>query len=81
MDDARAPAADANPSHKHGSEPQSTLPAIVRHGHELPFVAPSSYLRPKPNSRTMSEPKPVSALDREQMQGLVSEFLRQLPIV
>ena len=48
------------------------LAALAKHGgHELPFVAPSSYLRPKPNSHTMSE-RTVSPLDREQMQGLVS---------
>jgi len=54
-----------------GSGPQGPAP-LVRHSHELPFVAPSSYLRPKPNSRTMSEPKRLGPLDRDQAQGLVS---------
>jgi hypothetical protein len=81
MDEASAkPAASASlgaaaVSAHDGVPPQGgpSAPAVVRHlGHELPFVAPSSYLRPKPNSRTMSEPKPQGPLDREQMQGLVS---------
>ena len=55
------------------SEPTPPLAALARHtGHELPFVAPSSYLRPKSNSRTMSD-KTATPLDREQMQGLVSK--------
>ncbi|KAL2151962.1 hypothetical protein VTH82DRAFT_5146 [Thermothelomyces myriococcoides] len=84
MDDPRAPAEEAH----HGSRnAPSTSPAggengggqqlPLRPGHELPFVAPSSYLRPKPPSRTMSEKAP-SALDRDQMQGLrgIREFLK-----
>lgn len=48
-------------------------PLPLRHGHEqLPFVAPSSYLRPKPVSRTMSDHKALGPLDKDQMQGLVS---------
>ncbi|KAH8888684.1 CBS-domain-containing protein [Thozetella sp. PMI_491] len=60
------------------AQPPPPLAALARHtGHELPFVAPSSYLRPKLNSRTMSD-KTASPLDREQMQGLrgVREFLK-----
>jgi hypothetical protein len=44
----------------------------LRPGHELAIPAPSSHLRPKPAGRTMSEKTP-SLLDKEQMQGLVSE--------
>ncbi|AEO62783.1 uncharacterized protein THITE_2107373 [Thermothielavioides terrestris NRRL 8126] len=85
MDDPRASpeAAHAGPrsapatpaSATSGVKNGSGLP--LRPGHELPFVAPSSYLRPKPPSRTMSERSP-SALDRDQMQGLrgIREFLK-----
>ncbi|KAK3995613.1 hypothetical protein QBC44DRAFT_388820 [Cladorrhinum sp. PSN332] len=54
-------------------------PLPLRHGHEhLPFVAPSSYLRPKPVSRTMSDNKNLGPLDKEQIQGLrgIREFLK-----
>ncbi|KAK1766129.1 nuclear protein SNF4 [Phialemonium atrogriseum] len=59
-----------------GNQPQPPA-ALARHSHELPFVAPSSYLRPKPSSRTMTETS-ASPLDREQMQGLrgIREFLK-----
>ena len=54
-----------------GNSDSGSLP--LRHGHEqLPFVAPSSYLRPKPVSRTMSDHKALGPLDKDQMQGLVS---------
>jgi len=57
-----------------------TAPAanLGKPGHELPFVKPSSYLRRKTSTKksghTMAEKaeKPMSPLDREQMQGLVS---------
>jgi 5'-AMP-activated protein kinase, regulatory gamma subunit len=49
----------------------AALAAAARPGHELPFVAPSHYLRPKSNSRTMAE-KPKSQLDRDEAEGLVS---------
>ncbi|KAI1262112.1 hypothetical protein F5Y18DRAFT_398553 [Xylariaceae sp. FL1019] len=55
-----------------------TIPPLTRTGHELPFVQPSSYLRPS-NSRTVpSLPSPMSPIDEEQMQGLrgVRDFLR-----
>jgi len=84
MDDPRAPpekvhpgttsaASALNPSSTGGNHANGPLPL---RGHELPFVAPSSYLRPKPNSRTM--PDRTSPLDRDQMQGLrgVREFLK-----
>ncbi|KAJ4306498.1 AMP-activated serine/threonine-protein kinase regulatory subunit [Collariella sp. IMI 366227] len=89
MDDPRAPE-PAHPGPSSSSAPATPTPAPtisggengtgqlpLRPGHELPFVAPSSYLRPKPPSRTMSERTP-SALDREQMQGLrgIREFLK-----
>ncbi|KAK3945071.1 nuclear protein SNF4 [Diplogelasinospora grovesii] len=91
MDDARAPAEEANPGASSAANPPvpTTTPiggnnatgplplAGLRHGHELPFVAPSSYLRPKLNSRTMSD-RSTSLLDKEQMQGLrgIREFLK-----
>ncbi|KAK9773769.1 putative Nuclear protein SNF4 [Seiridium cardinale] len=62
----------------------SRLPAAnsnIRPGHALPFVAPSSYLRPKTRTRTtsMSEPTPMSPVDEEQLQGLkgLREFLKR----
>ncbi|KAK4155933.1 hypothetical protein C8A00DRAFT_41486 [Chaetomidium leptoderma] len=87
MDDPRAAPETAHPGSR--SAPPALPPTIsaggengsgqlpLRPGHELPFVAPSSYLRPKPPSRTMSEKTP-SALDKEQMQGLrgIREFLK-----
>ncbi|KAE9581653.1 5'-AMP-activated protein kinase subunit gamma [Colletotrichum fructicola] len=58
----------------------ATAASIARpQGHELPFVTPSSYLRPRPPSvlRKMPE-KPPSPLDKDQMQGLkaIREFLK-----
>ncbi|KAK3902272.1 hypothetical protein C8A05DRAFT_15663 [Staphylotrichum tortipilum] len=91
MDDPRAPPEPAHPGSRSappalpptqppplsapGENGSGQLP--LRPGHELPFVAPSSYLRPNPPSRTMSEKTP-SALDKEQMQGLrgIREFLK-----
>ncbi|KAK3326520.1 hypothetical protein B0H66DRAFT_513052 [Apodospora peruviana] len=86
MEDARAPPEQANPGANSGASPLPPTsaggntadgPLPLRHGHELPFVAPSSYLRPKHLSRTMSEKTP-SPLDKDQMQGLrgVREFLK-----
>ncbi|CCC13263.1 hypothetical protein SMACR_07041 [Sordaria macrospora] len=59
------------------TDPNLNGPLPLRPGHELPFVAPSSYLRPKLSSRTMSD-KTSNPLDKEQMQGLrgVREFLK-----
>ncbi|KAI0194631.1 hypothetical protein F4808DRAFT_453027 [Astrocystis sublimbata] len=56
-------------------------PFAARPGHELPFVAPSSYLRPSSRNRTISYPPfatPMSPIDEEQMQGLkgLRDFLR-----
>ncbi|KAJ0334526.1 hypothetical protein COL5a_000586 [Colletotrichum fioriniae] len=58
----------------------ATAASIARpHGHELPFVTPSSYLRPRPPSvaRKMPE-KPPSPLDKDQIQGLraIRDFLK-----
>ncbi|KAL0467328.1 hypothetical protein QR685DRAFT_84027 [Neurospora intermedia] len=59
------------------TDPNLNGPLTLRPGHELPFVAPSSYLRPKPSSRTMSD-KTSNPLDKDQMQGLrgIREFLK-----
>ncbi|KAB5575744.1 putative nuclear protein SNF4 [Coniochaeta sp. 2T2.1] len=49
------------------------------HGHELPFVAPSSYLRRTPTGRRMADKHAgLSPLDRDQMLGLrgIREFLK-----
>ncbi|KAM7221729.1 nuclear protein SNF4 [Rhypophila decipiens] len=88
MDDLRAPPEQANPGASSsetnplsptsagGSTTNGPLP--IRQGHELPFVAPSSYLRPKQTSRTMSDKTP-SPLDKDQMQGLVSIYSETTP--
>ncbi|KAI1849391.1 hypothetical protein JX265_008544 [Neoarthrinium moseri] len=61
--------------------PASNAAANIRPGHALPFVAPSSYLRPKTKPRTisMSEPTPMSPIDEEQIQGLkgLRDFLKK----
>ncbi|KAM7201734.1 nuclear protein SNF4 [Naviculisporaceae sp. PSN 640] len=86
MDDARAPPEQANPGASSEASPlpptsaggiTANGPLPIRQGHELPFVAPSSYLRPKQTSRTMSDKTP-SPLDKDEMQGLkgVREFLK-----
>ncbi|KAI1449735.1 CBS-domain-containing protein [Annulohypoxylon stygium] len=58
---------------------QSSMPPLPRAGHELPFVQPSSYLRPKFRSRTTPVPTtPMTPIDEEQLQGLkgLRNFLR-----
>ncbi|RYP51141.1 hypothetical protein DL768_003488 [Monosporascus sp. mg162] len=57
----------------------SVSPQSARPCHKLPFVQPSSYLRPKTRSRTVPvTPTPMSPIDEEQMQGLkgLRDFLR-----
>ncbi|KAF4341638.1 nuclear snf4 [Fusarium beomiforme] len=51
------------------------------HGHVPQFVAPSSYLRRRTSIQSLiapTEPKPLSSLDRDQLQGLnaIRDFLR-----
>ncbi|EJT74068.1 nuclear protein SNF4 [Gaeumannomyces tritici R3-111a-1] len=77
MNDVPAATAVAK-ANEEGPAPPEAPAVIAKPGHELPYVAPSSYLRPKPNSHAMSEPKPSSPLDKEQMQGLrgIREFLK-----
>ncbi|KAI0108665.1 hypothetical protein GGR51DRAFT_514541 [Nemania sp. FL0031] len=62
------------------SPPFDTLPPLAaRAGHELPFVQPSSYLRPNSRSRPIPPvTAPMSPIDEEQMQGLkgLRDFLR-----
>jgi hypothetical protein len=64
------------------SSPFGTLPPLAaRVGHELPFVQPSSYLRPSSRSHTIpSVPSPMSPIDEEQMQGLVSPIHNALQV-
>ncbi|KAI0119313.1 CBS-domain-containing protein [Daldinia grandis] len=60
------------------SDLPSYIPPLPQ-GHELPFVRPSSYLRPKFRSRTTPVPTtPMSPIDEEQLQGLrgLRNFLR-----
>ncbi|KAJ4251951.1 AMP-activated serine/threonine-protein kinase regulatory subunit [Fusarium torreyae] len=54
---------------------------VVGHGHVPQFVAPSSYLRRRTSIRSPmapTEPKPLSPLDRDQLQGLnaIRDFLK-----
>lgn len=43
-------------------------------GHEG-FVQPSSYLRPRAQSRPMTPAQPLSAVDRDQRYGVVSQCI------
>ncbi|KAI0552645.1 hypothetical protein F4679DRAFT_534957 [Xylaria curta] len=77
---ANAPRPRVGPG-SYAMSPLSSFPFAARPGHELPFVAPSSYLRPSSRNRTIHPPpiaSPMSPIDEEQMQGLkgVREFLR-----
>ncbi|KAL1899924.1 AMP-activated serine/threonine-protein kinase regulatory subunit [Sporothrix stenoceras] len=63
------------------SQPQQQQPAAApAAAHDLPFVTPSSYLRPNPDTsaRAMADARTYSAIDREQMQGLenIRAFLK-----
>ncbi|KAH8845982.1 hypothetical protein MCOR27_007139 [Pyricularia oryzae] len=76
MDDVPA-APGIGKANGNGAAPPEMPAAAI--GHELPYVAPSSYLRPKPQSRiAMPESQPFGLLDRDQMQGLngIREFLK-----
>ncbi|KAI9837244.1 MAG: AMP-activated serine/threonine-protein kinase regulatory subunit [Sarea resinae] len=55
----------------------STVPGPPTASHEG-FVQPSSYLRPRPHSRPDSSTPPLSAMDREQLEGLrtIRAFLK-----
>ncbi len=57
-------------------------PLAARPGHELPFVQPSSYLRPSSRSHPLPPvaTPPMSPSDEEQMQGLVSRAPNPPPI-
>ncbi|KAI1776418.1 CBS-domain-containing protein [Hypoxylon cercidicola] len=86
----RAPAASVSAFAANTASTARTAPAIpsalglhstipLRAGHELPFVQPSSYLRPKIRSRTIPTPTtPMTPIDEEQLQGLkgMRNFLR-----
>jgi 5'-AMP-activated protein kinase, regulatory gamma subunit len=75
--EATAPAEHAQPTE---SQPLAAAPAAGMATHELPFVTPSSYLRPHPDTsaRAMADARTYSAIDREQMQGLenIRAFLK-----
>ncbi|KIL95530.1 hypothetical protein FAVG1_00267 [Fusarium avenaceum] len=56
-------------------------PSTTAHGHVPQFVAPSSYLRRRTSIRSPmapTEPKPLSPLDKDQLQGLnaIRDFLK-----
>ena len=73
-----APAASPTPPNAAKESPEPTSPTTVnaaaRHANLLPFVKPSSYLRPvRPTTGdTMAEKPPAGPLDRDQAEGLVS---------
>ncbi|KAG0649008.1 5 -AMP-activated kinase subunit gamma [Hyphodiscus hymeniophilus] len=66
------PAAPPNPADSIASPT-----GIVRHGHESLIAQPSTFLLPRGPTRAMAE-KPLTALDKDQQQGLKSirEFLK-----
>ncbi|KAK8101655.1 5'-AMP-activated protein kinase subunit gamma [Apiospora kogelbergensis] len=82
MDEVTATKAAADGrEHDPAMPSQSFGSTSAGHEFQLPFrvVQPSSYLRPKPQTRTVSfEAAPMSPIDEEQLQGLqgVREFLR-----
>lgn len=63
------PAAAPNPADSIASPT-----GIVRHGHESLIAQPSTFLLPRGQNRAMAE-KPLTALDKDQQQGLVSGVL------
>ncbi|KAH6892982.1 hypothetical protein B0T10DRAFT_399621, partial [Thelonectria olida] len=83
---AAVPASTTNTSSTTATIPataETTTTSAAGHGHVPQFVAPSSYLRPRPRISNRSamahtEPKPLSPLDKEQLQGLnaIREFLK-----
>ncbi|KAH3425707.1 hypothetical protein KXW09_004224 [Aspergillus fumigatus] len=58
--------------------PLSTPDLTIAHGHEGPFVQPSSYLRPRGLSHPMRSSEPERAIDREEREGLraIRNFLK-----
>jgi hypothetical protein len=52
------------------ASPSSTMHTETAAGHESPFVQPKTFLRPEPRAM---ESRPLTPLDKEQMQGLVSK--------
>ncbi len=88
MDDTQASAATQATIPSNGPEhalppdqqQQQWKPAVAAgHAQDFPFVAPSSYLRPKAGtSQAMPESRMMSSLDRDQMNGLenIREFLK-----
>ncbi|GAW17286.1 hypothetical protein ANO14919_067410 [Xylariales sp. No.14919] len=81
---SRADESPRAPNPRVGLGPGPTMssissPLAARAGHELPFVQPSSYLRPSSRSHTIPPAAPpMSPIDEEQMQGLqgLRDFLR-----
>ncbi|KAF5023193.1 hypothetical protein F66182_4747 [Fusarium sp. NRRL 66182] len=77
------PAGPALITPRRRSASASTGPSTIAagHGHVPQFVAPSSYLRRRTSIRSAmapAEPKPLSPLDRDQLQGLnaIRDFLK-----
>lgn len=69
-------ASSASASTDTTADTTSTTTTAGAQGHVPHFVAPSSYLRLRPKTSTRSamapsEPKPLSPLDKDQLQGLV----------
>ncbi|RWA04202.1 hypothetical protein EKO27_g10910 [Xylaria grammica] len=77
---SRADESPRAPNPRVGLGPGPTMssissPLAARAGHELPFVQPSSYLRPSSRSHTiLPAAPPMSPIDEEQMQGLSLGF-------
>ncbi|KAH7008781.1 hypothetical protein EDB80DRAFT_574580 [Ilyonectria destructans] len=80
---ASSASASASASTDTTADTTSTTTTAGAQGHVPHFVAPSSYLRLRPKTSTRSamapsEPKPLSPLDKDQLQGLnaIREFLK-----
>ncbi|CAK7216224.1 AMP-activated serine/threonine-protein kinase regulatory subunit [Sporothrix curviconia] len=75
-----AEASAVQPSESQQQKPEPSTAGAAATTHDLPFVTPSSYLRPHPDSsaRALADARTYSIIDREQMQGLenIRAFLK-----
>jgi hypothetical protein len=64
-------AEDTLPAAPNPVEPKIPPTSIARLGHEAVIAQPSTFLLPRGHNRAMAE-KPLTPLDKDQQQGLVS---------
>jgi hypothetical protein len=73
-------AEDTRPGAPNSVNPITSSPTgFPRHGHESLIAQPSTFLLPRGQPRAMTE-KPLTALDKDQQQGLVSAALQDLVV-